>query len=130
MAIQLLSDSKDFMKFMIQPHSSGCTRKQVEMVAKNLPDLPVISLRLWSICSGDAQRIQGNAVGVEHPKDIVIRNKDQFGWIRKRFIVREYPRIHMTVRTNDGEILHALVQLHRDLAYSRVGIEETVFIEF
>ncbi len=98
------------------------------MFGEGLPDLAMIGLRRAAVSARHAQRLQGHALGIEHPEDVMIGDDEEIGWrAERRVFIGQQPRVDMTMRADDGQPRHACVQLPRHAPLRRVGVKETIF---
>jgi hypothetical protein len=75
-----------------------------------------------------AERIQRNALRVEHAKDIVVGNDEQLSRRPEcRVFVGQQPGIDVAVRGDNWQWRDALIELTRNAPLPRFGIEETIF---
>ena len=77
-----------------------------------------------------AQRFQRDALGIEHPRDVMIGDDEQIGGRAEgRFGVAEQPRVHVAVRADQRQVADQGVQITRKHPDRGVGIERAVGIE-
>ncbi len=97
------------------------------MIGKGLPDLAMVCLDQPAIAPRDAQRFQGNALGVEHAEDVMVGDDEQIGGRAEGCVfIGQQRGIDVAVRRDDGQACDALVELARHPALRGVGIEEPV----
>ncbi len=115
------------MQFLGQPDARRCPTEKVEVFRKGLPDLAVIALHLSPIPSGNSQLLQGNPLRVQHPKDVMVRDDEEFGRRAKTVIgIGEHPWIHVPVGGNDRQMRYQPVKVSGHVTLLRVGVEESV----
>ena len=107
---QFLGDAKQIVELIPQPQSGGRTLKQMVVFRKGLPDLAMIRFDcavIFPLIHGHTLGFKGNALRVQHPKDIVIRDQEELG--RRIEMVRsigEQQRVNMAVRADQRKVGH------------------------
>ena len=99
------------------------------MLGEELPDFPRIRLDGLAVPPRDAERLEGNSPGVQHPQDVVVGLNDQRRGLGKGRVLGEDPRIDVPVRSHDGEVPGLLVQRARRAPGRGIGIEAAVFVK-
>src|SRR5690606_8811415 len=122
-ARQFFGDSEHMIKRIIEPDAGGCAPEQVKIFGERLPDFTMILLYRAAIDAGHAKGFQSHALRVEHAKDVVVRDGEQFRW-RAELVVRvaEQARINVAMRTDQRQIFDLIVQVYGDFAVSRVEV--------
>ncbi len=98
------------------------------VIADGLPNLAVIGLDRPTVLTRHAQVFELDALGVEHPKDVMVRDNEQIDW-RAELVVRvgKQTRIDVPVRADQRHVFDRRVQLSGKLALGRVRREVAVF---
>ena len=93
----------------------------MEVRAEGTPDLAMIFLDRATLRQQYAQRLQRNALGVQHACDVMVGEDEQFRRrAERRGRVAEQMRVHMPVWAHQRERGHALVQFTRHSPGQRI----------
>ncbi len=80
------------------------------MLGKGLPYPAVILFHRRAAGPGHAQRLQGDPLGIEQPKDIVIGDDEQVGRrAQGGLLVGQEPGIDVAVGADQGQVRHPIV---------------------
>ena len=79
----------------MQPDAAGSAAEEMEVLAEEPPDLAMVACE---------QRFQRNALRVQHARDVVVGNDEEFGGCAEGCVrVGEETRVNVTVRREDGK---------------------------
>ena len=121
--IEPVVDAEEEIKDVFEPHPGRRSPEEVVVLRKQTPDRAGIGFDGSSVDPGNPQFLERDALAVEHPEQVVIRDQEQRRRIGKGDIVGIPPGIGMPVRADDGEPLDLAVQAAGDqpLGRSRWG---------
>jgi len=98
--------SEQFLEFVVQPDARRRAAEQVIVAGEEAPDLArILDYRL-----PDAQIVQGDALAVEHPKDVVVGLDEESGGIWKWPVVGEPGGLGVAMWANNRQIFDMGVQ--------------------
>ena len=112
--IEPLIDAEEEIEDMLEPHPGGRSPEEVVMLGEKTPDLPGIAFDRTAVDPGNPEFFERDALAVEHPEQVMIRDQEQLGGIGKGDIVRIPPGIGVPVGADDGQILDLAVQTAGD----------------
>ena len=118
------------MQLVVEPDGGRRRAKEMVVLGESPPDPPWVSLDLTAAAAArNAERLEGETARIEHPQDVVIRRDEERGGVRERRVLREQLRVDVAVRADERKGLRLGVQIARDPADGRVGVEETIFVK-
>ena len=118
---QRFLDSEHLTQFVREPHAGGCAAEEVDLIGEQLPDTPVVHWITTTLDWRDTERLERQALGVEHPADVVVRDDEELSRrAERRGIVGEEARIHVAMRADDRQVSDALVQPTGDSPLARL----------
>ena len=72
--------------------------------------------------AADAEDVQGCAVGMQEPGHVMVRLQKQAGRVGEGLVVHEQPWVDVTVRRDDRQPAHLLIQPAGDVAQPGAGV--------
>ncbi len=123
-AAQFLLHPEDLDKLLFEPRATGRSSEEMEIVGKDLPYLSVIPFDDPAILSRNPNVLQGNALGIEHPEDVMVGDDQQICRRSKRglFLSKEL-RVDVPVRTDQRQVDDRVIELSGDRLLRGIGIE-------
>src|SRR5262249_58870329 len=97
------ANAEDLGKDVVEPEPRGRPAKQVPMLREKAPDGARVALDGPAVRARHAERLERDALAVEHPEYVMIGRDEEGGWVGERLVVGEPARVGMAVRTDDGE---------------------------
>ena len=76
------------------------------MICEDLPDLAVVGLHCDAIPRRHTQRLQRDALRIEHAEDIVVGDDEQLGGSPQRGVFGKQARVDVPVRADQGQVSH------------------------
>jgi hypothetical protein len=119
-----LGDAEDLGQLRLEPVPDGGAAEDGPVRAQPAPHGPRLGLRQRA--AAHAQLRQGHAGGVQQPGHVVVRGDQQARRVGERCVVGQQPGVHVTVRGEDRQLPHALVEPAGERAGPRVGRQQTV----
>ena len=117
-----------FRKDIVQPQRRGRAAKQMKPRCEHPPRSAWVSGRRAAARS-DTERIEIDALAVQHAIQVVVRREQQFGRVGERLVPGEPLRIGVAVRTDDRQLGNFTVQPLRDAASCGVGGKQPVGVQ-
>jgi hypothetical protein len=115
--------SEDMFKLAAKPITGCCAIKERPSTGETVPSGSGIDR-----ASASSHLAERDAGGMEKPGHIVVRSNEQRRGILETSIVRNHFRRDMTVRRNDGQLLHGGQEVTGDSPGTRVGRQQTVWM--
>jgi hypothetical protein len=134
---ELHPHAEQLVQLVVEPHARRGAAEQVVVLGEAPPDHARVALeghaagavaRLRPL-HRDAQRFQGDALGVEHPEDVVVGRDEERRGLGERQVVGEEGRVDVAVRADEGQGARLVVERARGAAHRRVRVEEPVGVE-
>ncbi len=113
---------------MLEPQRRRRPAEQVEVPGEQPPGFARVGSRR-APARGDAEPREIDALAVEHPQQIVIRRQQQLRRVAERLVVGEPGGVGVSVRADDREMPHVLVERTRNGAHARLGGQQPVIVQ-
>ena len=123
---QSLLDAEQIFQRLLEPNPGGGAAEQAEMLGEQPPDRPSIGLRRGGVPRRDAQRLQRDALRVEHAKDVVIGLNEERRRVLEGGVAGVPLRVGVPMRRNQGQVRHRLIEPARNGARAWVDRQQPV----
>src|SRR5258706_5756997 len=119
------------MQLILEPRTSWRRPKEMPMIGQPLPDLARSALDSMrrSIDPRNTERLERNALRVQHPNDVMIRRDDERRRVHKRIVGCEDCGIDMPMRRDDRQRARLIVQRARVTPDCRIRIEVAILVK-
>ena len=115
---ELHLDPERFGKYPVHPHPRRGAAEEMVILREQAPACPRVGIGV-----ADAERVERDALRIEHPEHIMIGMEQQLGCVAERRIVRKPAGVGMAVRADDGQVRDFPVKPPRDAPLPRIGRE-------
>src|SRR5581483_7421600 len=109
-----------------EPRARGRSAEEVPVAREQPPYRARVPLARRAVEAGYADGFQGDALAVQHPEDVMVRNDEERRRVGERLVVGEPGGVRVAVRTDDGERSHTPVEAASDRALARVGRQQAI----
>ncbi len=100
---QALIDAEHFREGVVEPYAARGGAEEMVVLGETAPDLARIALHRPAVDARDAERLQRDALGMEHPEDVVVGDDEELGGIGEGLVLGEPARIGVAVRADDRQ---------------------------
>ena len=126
---QALVDAQHLGEGMVEPHAARCRAEEMIVLGETAPDLARVGFHRFAVDTGHAELGERDALGMEHPEDVVVGDDEQLGGIGKWLVLGEPARIGMAMRTDDRQVGDRSMEVTGQCARGWVRRKQSVRIE-
>ena len=120
-------DVEDVAQLRLQPVAHRCAAVGIPVRTQQPPHLP--GLLLGQRTTAHAELVEPNSVGMQQPGHVVVRGHEQRGRVGERRVVEQQSRVDVTMRRDDRQLAHRVVEPAGDRAHSGLRWQQTVRVQ-